>query len=157
VKKHLLAAITVAALAAPASASAQTLPTGGVGFARTVGPVHIQKGGQQGLLTVRYSCSAGTHLWVSLKQSRTGALDDNIRGEGSGGRKVAKTWLDTHRETATCDGRRRTAQFYVDQREPGKYGRLRRGVAWLQFCVTTGTTEADTKVTTYLPKWVRVR
>jgi hypothetical protein len=157
-KKLVLATVTAAALALPtATSSAQSLPAGGVGFARTVGTVRIDNHGHQALVGVYYSCSAGNHLWVSLKQSRSGRRDNRIKKEGSGGRKVAKAWLDSHREIAICDGRRRAAQFYVDQREPGKYGRLRRGYAWLQFCVTSGTNEADSKITTYLPKWIRVR
>jgi hypothetical protein len=111
-------------------------------------------------VTVRYSCSAGNHLWVSLKQSRNGRRDNRISGERSGEKKIAATWLDSHREVAVCHNRKRTAEFYVDQAEPGKYGRLRRGVAWLQFCVTNQTDPANPEsaaLTTYLPKWVRVR
>jgi len=158
-RKCVLAAVTAAALAVPASASAQ-LPPGAIGFARTIGPAHIQKSGSQARVTVRYSCAAGNHLWVSLKQSGSGRRDKAISGEGSGEKKVAVTWLDSHRETATCDGRNRTAQFYVDKVEPGKYGHLRRGVAWLQFCVTNQTDPNNPEaadLTTYLPTWMRVR
>src|SRR3954447_3258276 len=158
-RKCVLAAVTAAALAVPASASAQ-MPPGPIGFARTIGPAHVQKGGTQARLTVRYSCTAGNHLWVSLKQSASGRRNRAIQNEGSGQGHVSATWLDSHRETATCDGRRRTAQLYVDQAEPGKYGHLRRGVAWLQFCVTNQTDPNNPEaadLTTYLPAWVKVR
>jgi hypothetical protein len=95
---------------------------------------------------------------VSLKQSASGRRDNRIKKEGSGGGKVAATWLDSHREVAICDGRKRSAQFYVDKAEPGKYGKLRNGWAWLQFCVTDQTdpnNPESAKLTTYLPKWVR--
>jgi hypothetical protein len=156
-RKYVLAALA-AVLIVPASASAQGLPGGGIGFARTIGKAHISKNGRQAVLTVRYSCAAGgDHLWVSLKQSASGRRDPAIRKEGSGGGHVSASWLDSHREVATCDGRRRTAQFYVDQAEPGKYGHLRRGFAWLQFCVTNSTLPEAQSLVTYLPTWVRVR
>ena len=156
-RKWVLAAVAAAALAAPSAASAQGLPDGGIGFARTIGPAHMSKGGHQAVLTVRYSCASGDHLWVSLKQSRSGRRDRAIKKEGSGAGHVSATWLDSHRELAVCDGRKRTAQFYVDQLEPGKYGHLRRGVAWLQFCVTDSKLPEAQSLTTYLPTWVRVR
>src|SRR4051812_17933609 len=55
VRKCVLAAVAAAALAAPSAASAQGLPDGGIGFARTIGPAHMSKGGHQAVLTVRYS------------------------------------------------------------------------------------------------------
>jgi hypothetical protein len=98
-KARILAAAAVA-LAIPASASAQGLPLRTIGYAHTVGPAHIQKGGKQAVLTVRYSCAKGNHLWVSLKQSGSGSRDNRIRTEGSGEKKVAKTWLDSHNPEA---------------------------------------------------------
>jgi hypothetical protein len=156
VNKYVLAAVAVGALAVPSTASAQ-LPGGGVGYAKTIGKVQTSKHGKQAVVTVRYSCSSGDHLWVSLKQSHNGRRDNRISREGSGEKKIAATWLDSHREVAVCDNRKRTAQFYVDQAEPGKYGHLRRGVAWLQFCVTNSKLPEAQALTTYLPKWVRVR
>jgi hypothetical protein len=145
----------------PAStASAQGLPEQGIGYARTIGTTHISKHGKQATLTVRYSCDRGDHLWVSLKQSATGKRNPAIQAEGSGGKKVAKTWLDSHRNPVVCDNQRHTARFTVDQKEPGKYGKLRRGSAWLQFCVTDSsiTDMNDPRgLVTYLPKWVPVR
>lgn len=145
------------ALAAPSAASAQ-MPPGKIGYARTIGTVRIDNGGKQALVALNYSCKSGNHLWVSLKQSASGRRDNRIKNEGSGGGKVAATWLDSHREVAVCDGRKRSAQFYVDKQEPGKYGKLRNGWAWLQFCVTNETdpnNPESSEVTTYLPKWVR--
>lgn len=158
-KSVLAAAVTAAAFIVPAGAQAQGLPPGGIGYAKTIGSVHASKSGKKATLTVRYSCDRGDHLWVSLKQSRSGRRDNAISGEGSGGKKIAKTWLDSHRNAAICDGQRHTGRFGVDKKEPGKYGHLRRGVAWLQFCVTDSTKpEMDPAgLVTYLPKWVRVR
>jgi hypothetical protein len=47
--------------------------------------------------------------------------------------------------------------FYIDTFEPGSKGRLRRGFAWVQFCITTGETEADTKLIVSKAKFVRVK
>jgi len=154
--KYVVGAVAAAALAVPSTASAQ-LPPGGIGYAKTIGKVHTSKGGKQAVVTVRYSCSSGDHLWVSLKQSHNGRRDNRISGESSGEKKIAASWLDSHREVVVCDSRKRTAQFYVDQVEPGKYGHLRRGVAWLQFCVTNSKLPEAQALITYLPKWVRVR
>jgi hypothetical protein len=156
--KFVVSLAASAVLAVPATAQAQ-LPPHGIGDARTIGNVHIQQGGKKATLTVRYSCTRGDHLWVSLKQSRSGRRNVRIQREGSGGKKVAKTWLDSHRNPVVCDGKRHQAKFSVDKLEPGKYGKLRKGVAWLQFCVTDSTKpDMDPSgLTVYLPKWVKTR
>lgn len=158
--KRIALAATVAALAVPAAAQAQGLPLQTIGGpANTVGKVHRSHGGHQAVVKVHYTCAAnGNHLWVSLKQSATGAKNKAIEKESSGGKKVAKSWLDSHRDKAVCDGKSHTANFKVDQKEPGKYGHLRKGFAWIQFCVTDSTKSEDdpAALVTYLPKWVRV-
>ena len=142
------------ALAAPSTASAQQ-----IGYAKTIGTVRIENKGTQALVALNYSCKSGNHLWVSLKQSRSGRRNVRIQREGSGGKKVAKTWLDSHRNPVVCDGKRHQVKFSVDKLEPGKYGKLRKGVAWLQFCVTDSTKpDMDPSgLTVYLPKWVKTR
>jgi hypothetical protein len=81
------------------------------------------------------------HLWVSVKQSESGRIDRSLQSEGSGFGGTAARWEDSHRNPITCDGRLRISEFTVDQVE-GKsaYQTLKRGVAWVQFCLFDDTT-----------------
>jgi hypothetical protein len=47
VGKPVLAAIAATALVVPAGASAQQLPNGGIGYAKTIGKVRVSKSGKQ--------------------------------------------------------------------------------------------------------------
>ncbi len=87
-----------------------------------------------GTATVRatYICPEGFHLWVSAKQSATGRYDGRLEEEGSSA--VAAAWLQSHPDDFTCDGTRHTQSFTIDTEEQG-FGALRRGVAWVQFCL----------------------
>ena len=98
-----------------------------------------------GFVQTRYRCDyAEPHLWVSVKQNDGRTVDPALAGEGSGGLGDATTWLDSHRNPVTCDGRWHTQVFTVDQVEPNwngggvKPGALARGEAWVQFCLTSG-------------------
>ena len=102
-------------------------------------------------LKVRYSCKSGSTLWISLKQSKSGKKDKRLKKEGSS--KVAHTWLQSHRNTVTCDGKKHTKKFTVDKVEPGSKGRLKAGRAWWQFCITDATTQ---KLTVSKAGWVKV-
>src|SRR3712207_1769495 len=135
-----------------AGAGDQTLAEPG---AKVLSKVNRNKKGTKGTLKVRYSCSQATHLWVSLKQTKDGKKDDALKAEGSS--QVAATWLDSHRNTFKCDGREHTKRFSVDKVEPGKKGKLRKGYAWLQFCLTYGETEQDQGLEVNKTGWVKVK
>lgn len=93
--------------------------------------------GASARLTVHYRCTKGDHLWVSVKQAASRKKDPALTQEGSSA--YAETWLQSHRNRFTCNGKPRTERFYVDKLEPGAgKGALKRGWAWVQFCVTTG-------------------
>lgn len=99
-----------------------------------------------GYVKARYRCDyAEPHLWVSVKQNAAGTADPALAEEGSGGLGAATTWLDSHRNAVTCDGKWHTDVFTVDQLEPNwngggpKPGALVTGDAWVQFCLTSGS------------------
>jgi hypothetical protein len=134
-----LAASIVAVVALGATALATAAPNDDqsftVGDAAVLGPVHVV--GDVALVHARYSCDVGTHIWVSAKQSETGAVDPDIAEEGSGFGNVATAWWQSHRGSFTCDGKRHVGWFTVDTVEPGSRGELQKGWAWVQFCITT--------------------
>jgi hypothetical protein len=101
-------------------------------------------------LKVRYSCKTGSVLWISLKQAKSAKKDKALKAESSS--KVAAAWLQSHRNPITCDGAKHTATFTVDKVEDGSKGKLKKGKAWLQFCVTEGDT-----LTVSVAKWVDVK
>ena len=139
-----LAALVVAV--APATAPAAT--TKPAKTAKAVGKVH-RTSKSTATLRVRYSCKAGTTLWISLKQSKSGKKDARLRQQGSS--KYAHTWLQSHRNTVKCDGKKHTKKFTVDKVEPGSKGHLKAGRAWLQFCVTNVN-----DLTVSVAGWVKV-
>jgi curli biogenesis system outer membrane secretion channel CsgG len=117
-------AAVVAALAtaaAPAAATAAAAPPKPAKTAKAIGKVH-RTSKSEAELKVRYSCKSGTTLWISLKQSKSGKKDKRLKKEGSS--KVAHTWLQSHRNSVTCDGKTHTKTFTVDKVEPGSKGRL---------------------------------
>jgi hypothetical protein len=133
-------AIAAAALAVGAAAPAHAARPADqqsftVGDAAVLGPVHVR--GDVAKVHVRYSCDVGSHLWVSVKQSASGAVDKDIAAEGSGFGGAAASWWQSHRGSFTCNGKRHVAWFSVDTVEPGSRGHLKRGFGWVQFCVTT--------------------
>jgi hypothetical protein len=131
----MLAAVAATALVAAAPASAQN-DSFTFGDAAVLGPVHVR--GDVAQVHVRYSCDVGDHIWVSVKQSATGAVDPAVSAEGSGFGGAASAWWQSHRGSFTCDGKRHVAWFAVDTVEPGSRGQLRSGSAWVQFCITNG-------------------
>jgi hypothetical protein len=66
----------------------------------------------------------------------TAGKDKALKEEGSS--EVAATWLQSHRNKFTCDGKSRTAKFTIDLVQDGSKGKLVEGEAWVQFCVTAG-------------------
>src|SRR3954452_3334433 len=117
--------------------------------AKPIGKVERQ-GKKTATLKVRYTCKSGTTLWISLKQSKKADKAKALTKEGSS--KVAAAWLQSHRNPVTCDGQKHTAEFTVDKVEPGSKGTLKKGKAWLQFCVTEGESLTLSK-----SAWVNVK
>jgi hypothetical protein len=149
-------ALTLSALAiGPASAGAAA--RGHSTTAKVVGTVKIDKA-KPGVAYVlaQYRCTVADpqndpgHLWVSVKQNDAGKLDPALAAEGSGGSGTATRWEDSHRNPITCNGKTHTARFAVDQVE-GKagYKTLRKGVAWVQFCLFDDTTPKGDGVTDF--------
>jgi hypothetical protein len=145
-----VAAVAAMALvgAAPAAAKAPQ-QSFTFGDAAVLGPVHVR--GDVAKVHVRYSCDVGSHLWVSVKQSATGAIDPAVAQEGAGFGGAASAWWQSHRGSFTCDGKRHVAWFAVDTVEPGSRGQLQRGSGWVQFCVTT-----DEDLSAVRMQWSRV-
>lgn len=142
-----IAAVAAATLISAAPASAQDSFT--FGDADVVGPVHIR--GEVARVHARYSCDVGTHIWTSAKQNATGTIDPEVAAEGSGFGGAATAWWQSHRGTFTCDGKRHVGWFDVDLIEEGSRGQLRKGWAWVQFCVTT-----DEDLSAIRMEWARV-
>src|SRR4051794_5087142 len=144
-------AAAILAVGAASAAHAQGSPPAKT--ARYLGGIHVK--GQVATLRVRYSCTSGDTLWISAKQSKGRRQLTALKKEGSS--QVAAAWWDSHRNPIVCDGASHTSNFTMDKVEPGKKGQLRRGKAWVQFCITTGTTEADTVLTVSKVGWVKVK
>jgi hypothetical protein len=141
----LAAALLTAAVPATAGAAQQAKP------AKTAKPLgKVKRDGATGTLRVRYSCKSGSTLWISLKQTKSGKKDPALKKEGSS--KAAHTWVQSHRNPIKCDGQKHTAKFSVDKVEPGSKGKLVKGKAWLQFCVTEGES-----LTVSVARWVGVK
>ena len=96
----------------------------------------IERHGDHATLRVRYTCASGNHLWVSAKQVASGKKDARLAAEGSS--QIASAWWQSHRNAFTCDGKSHTDTFTIDTVEPGSKGALKKGHAWVQFCVTDG-------------------
>lgn len=132
-----------------------------LGSVSVLGPVHVV--GDHARVRVRYTCPAtDDHLWVSVKQSRSGRYDAAVGGEGSGGENVAATWWMSHAAGPfICDGKRHTGRFTVNGAEVAGMGRdaghLRRGVGFVQFCLTHETQSEDLQPDFVIQqKWVKV-
>jgi hypothetical protein len=149
-RRLIVLATMAAALVAAGPASAKT-PSN---FARVLGPVHSE--GDTARLHVRYACDSGDHLWVSAKQTATGAEDPAITEEGTGFGGIAASWLQSHRGTTTCDGQAHQGWFTVDKVEPGSRGQLVKGSAWIQFCITDSAVEENFGLVVVLSEWVKV-
>ena len=130
----LLAAAVAGVFAAVAPAEAA--PTG---KAQIIGPIELSSDASVASVTARYICQPGEAfqwLWVSAKQSESGQPDMALKAEGSSA--AASGWLESHPlGQFTCDGTWRTDTFEINTEDQGK-GELRRGVAWVQFCLFDG-------------------
>lgn len=137
-RKHMLSSLVVALATAiamavvPMAAEAQNADPNAK--AKFIGKIHPH--GDTATLKVRYQCNAGDALWVSAKQTESGKKSAALKEEGSS--EVAHTWYQSHRNAFVCDGTSHKATFTIDKVEPGSKGKLRKGKAWVQFCVTQG-------------------
>ena len=95
----------------------------------------IKRTGSTATLRVHYRCATGDALWVSAKQTKPAKKDRALTKEHSS--KVAAAWWQSHRNPFVCNGSYHTATVTIDKVEPGSKGKLRKGKAWVQFCVTT--------------------
>jgi hypothetical protein len=129
------AAVATMALAGAAPAGAQE-DSFTFGDAAVLGPVHVR--GDVAQVHARYSCDAGDHIWVSVKQSPAADINPAVAAEGSGFGQVAAAWWQSHAGSFVCDGKRHVGWFTVDTSEEGSRGQLRKGFGWVQFCVTNG-------------------
>jgi hypothetical protein len=154
VTKKLLVLAAVVAFGAVTSAA---YATGADQTARAGFIGSIKVSGAKATLKVRYRCApaAGVHLWVSAKQTKSGVSAARLMKEGSS--RASAAWWDTHRARVSCSGTWHTAAFTIDRVEKGTKGQLRPGgTAWVQFCITTGTTEANTVLLLSRSGWVHV-
>jgi hypothetical protein len=151
-KRIAAAAVTALAVAAtPAIAAEQGAPAK---TAKPLGSAVVAKDKASAKLKVRYSCKSGETLWISLKQTKSGKKSKALKAESSS--QVAATWWQSHRNAIKCDGKNHTKKFKVDKVEEGSKGTLRKGSAWLQFCVTKGEGQ-DATLTVSVAKWVSVK
>jgi hypothetical protein len=149
--KHLITAAALAsAVAIAPTASAQENPGQTDPNARAQFIGAIKSSGKTATLKARYRCAEGEALWVSAKQSKSGRKFRLLAKEGSS--KVASGWLQSHRNKFVCNGSYHTATFKLDAVERGSKGKLKRGIAYVQFCVTKGDSLVLSK-----SGWVLVR
>lgn len=139
------ALVLAAALPTAAGAKPKPLPP----QAKIVPVVKTLKDGTARVVAA-YTCPEGVHLWVSAKQAADGRKDPRLGGEGSSA--LAAAWLQSHPDPSTfrCDGRWHVGVYKIDTAEQG-FGKLRRGVAWVQFCLIGETTFISES------RWVLVR
>lgn len=120
-----------AALAAAPAANAAKPAKVVTPQANVLGNVVTQADGTA-LVRARYVCAEGQHLWVSAKQVASRRRDPILEQEGSSAASAA--WLESHPMQFTCDGTKRTETFVIHANEQG-FGKLEKGMAWVQFCL----------------------
>jgi hypothetical protein len=148
-RKHLVPTLVVAlaAVALPGTAHGQNADPN----AKATFVSKIKVNGKKAALRVTYRCASGEALWVSAKESKSGKKRKALTKQG--GSKDSAAWWQSHRNRFICDGTSHTKTFTIDKVEPGSKGKLKKGKAWVQFCVTQG------EETLILSKsgWVSVR
>jgi hypothetical protein len=133
----MVAVVALAAVIAPVGAlAAQTDPFQTDPNAKADFHGSIKVGKSKATLKVTYNCNAGQVLWISAKEMKNGKANKALSKEGSS--KTAAAWWQSHRNAVTCDGQSHTATFSMDKKEKGSKGKLFKGSAWVQFCVTNG-------------------
>jgi hypothetical protein len=146
-----IAVAVAAAVLASAALAAGVDRTARASFVGT-----INTAATKATLKVRYRCAPakGVHLWVSVKQTRSGLSAVKLMKEGSS--RSSAAWWDSHRNPVTCNSAWHTSSFTIDRVEKGTKGVLQPGTAWVQFCITTGTTEQNTVLRLSKSGWVHV-
>jgi len=142
-------AVAASVVAPVAATAAGTDPRGKATF---LGSIHVS--GKKATLSVSYQRASGQTVWVSAKELASGASSAKLAKEGSS--KTAAAWWESHRNKFLCNGKPHTGTFSIDKIEKGSKGTLVPGKAWVQFCVTKGTTEANTKLILSKSGWVAV-
>jgi hypothetical protein len=147
----LTAAIAAAALLPASAAMAAPKPS-----AEVLGTAVMAPGGESATVTARYTCFEESHLWVSAKQMNDGLRDPALLEEGSSAH--ADAWLQQHPQTLVCDGKHHVQSFTIDKTEltpwspePVGKGSLRKGQAYVQFCLTSENAFV------FPSRWVAVR
>lgn len=149
--KRLPLALVTAAAALAAVVPGSTASAAPKESATILGTVVLSKDGNEATVRARYVCNQPTHLWVSAKQSASGKRDDRLTGEGSS--QYAAAWLQNH-PALNCDGRNHVESFKIDNFTEYGFGTLKKGVAWIQFCMTRGD---DFGIIAYPTRWAQVR
>ena len=129
------AALSLAAALPTTAGAAKDKPV--TPAAEIISHVKTLAGGEAATVKARYVCPEGFHLWVSAKQAEGGKQDPRLEEEGSS--RYSAAWLQNHPTAFTCDGKWHTGTYQVDKSEYG-FGRLQRGVAWVQFCLVGEST-----------------
>jgi len=106
-----------------------------------------------------YRCwgpSEDMHVWVSVKQ---GGPDPTAEGSSS----TVDAWYDTNISgdvAVTCDGHWHAKRVTLGQHPTDFTGRalesLRRGDAWLQFCLVPATSTEENFIFASKSRWVHV-
>jgi hypothetical protein len=147
--RHLIPVVALGAATVIAPVAQAQKGSDATAKATFLGPVKTK--GKTATLRVKYQCSKGAVLWISAKQTKSAKKAKSLTKEGSS--KVSSAWLQSHRNKITCDGKAHTTVFKLDKVEKGSKGTLRKGEAWIQFCVTQG--EHD--LTLSKSGWVHVK
>ena len=164
-KLTLLAATALVAATVPSVASAQNGGTDKTAKSTFQGPVKIVKGGApKATLKVKYNCAKGETLWISAKQVADRSKDKRLTKEGSS--SISASWLQSHRNPIKCDGKKHTKTFSMDVVEnqfppespvqPPKVA-LKKGWAYVQFCITAPGTGEEGELTHSKSTFVKVK
>jgi hypothetical protein len=112
---------------------------------------HVDAGPDSATLLAKYRCwggNEGTHLWVSLKQGGGIKGDPNALAQQEGTSTLADAWYDSHPEgVVVCNAKWQVQEFTVNRElanpkntaHPGDWNSLKKGHAFLQFCLFDST------------------
>jgi hypothetical protein len=127
----------------------------------------VSVSGNEATVRARYVCYEAKHLWVSAKQTASGRRDPALEQENSSA--AAANWMDTNvwgsgppfstgDAQLRCDGRKRTDTFTIRTSSApwGSWGALKKGMAWVQFCITPSPGQNSQEFATD-QRWVTVK
>ena len=139
--KRTLVALAILVVAAVGSAGVASATPAGKTDAQVIGNVRIDSSDPTiGYVTARYICNggqtAGTHLWVSVKQTADRSPDNALKGETSS--DISAAWSQSHPTAQViCDGAWHVQTFTISQADYG-FGSLQPGQGYAQFCLFGG-------------------